>query len=424
MPGFFVGFIEGISGFGTPAMLAAPLLISIGFPVLPAALISLIGDSVAVTFGAVGVPMSVGIFQGVGPEQLAALGISIKSVAVLTALFHLVLGIFIPLFISVALTYSVKKSIKDGLVIWKQAFWAGLCFLIPYFLAANFLGVEFPSIIGAIFGFPIFLLSLKFNFPRLPEKEWIFSEDENQKQKLEEDLEIKSRFVLKILKGLSSYVAFVVILFLSRLPFLPIGEFLKKFSLAGFYPFYSPGFVFLVVAIFAAIFSGLKIKNGFFALLASLKKIYKPIFVLLFVLFLTQILIYSGENNSGLVAMPLYIAELFSSVGKFWPLFAPFIGALGAFITGSSTASNLLFSDFQLQAAIFFKLPAVLILALQSVGSAVGNMISIGNILAVLAVVHASKKDETIILRRNLIPVLIYIFGAGLIGLGIIWLLY
>jgi lactate permease len=95
----FVSFIEGAAGFGTPAALAAPLLMALGFPPLAAAMIALIFNSTAVTFGAVGTPVVVGVSNAVGgllPETVT-MGTYLYNVGVWSAVIHGIIGTFLPL---------------------------------------------------------------------------------------------------------------------------------------------------------------------------------------------------------------------------------------------------------------------------------------------------------------------------------------
>jgi lactate permease len=97
---FFVAFIEGVSGFGTPAMIVAPLMVVMGFTPLASVVATLIGDSVSASFGAVGVPMTIGIGQGVSPEQAMIIGPEyISQTYITTSLLHVLIGMCIPFII-------------------------------------------------------------------------------------------------------------------------------------------------------------------------------------------------------------------------------------------------------------------------------------------------------------------------------------
>jgi lactate permease len=89
---------------------------------------------------------------------------------------------------------------------------------------------------------------------------------------------------------------------------------------------------------------------------------------------------------------------------------------LGSFITGSNTVSDLLFADFQYGIAETLDLPRQIIVALQAVGGAMGNMVCIHNIVAASATVGLIGV-EGLILRRNVLPLLLYGAVVGSMGL-------
>jgi lactate permease len=170
----FGSFIEGAAGFGTPAALAAPLLVSLGFPPVCAAAVTLIFDSAAVSFGAIGTPVN---------QSIACLGTTIvtdsyaSSISMWTAIPHSIAAIVIP-FIGIAIMckfFSKEKSFKPALEVLPFAIFSGLAFAIPYCVIAIFLGPEFPSLLGALIGLVITILAAKFGF-LVPKKTWTFPE--------------------------------------------------------------------------------------------------------------------------------------------------------------------------------------------------------------------------------------------------------
>ena len=113
--------------------------------------------------------------------------------------------------------------------------------------------------------------------------------------------------------------------------------------------------------------------------------------------------------------MPVAMAEaVASSVGGVYPLFAPMVGALGAFIAGSNTASNLMLSQFQFNTAELLGISGALIVAAQSVGAAAGNMIAIHNVVAASATVGLLGR-EGITLRKTILPTIYYVTAAGIL---------
>ena len=128
-------------------------------------------------------------------------------------------------------------------------------------------------------------------------------------------------------------------------------------------------------------------------------------------------MINSGLNTNEVVSMPIAMAQGMSNLmGQIYPMFAPTIGALGAFLAGSNTVSNLMLSQFQFETANFLGLSGALMVAVQSVGAAAGNMIAIHNVVAASATVGLLGK-EGVIIRITIIPTLYYLVLTGIISL-------
>jgi lactate permease len=160
------------------------------------------------------------------------------------------------------------------------------------------------------------------------------------------------------------------------------------------------------------------------AWLTAIKRLKTPTVALLFAVALVQIFRNSAQNPMDYVSMPLAMAEAVAALtGPVWPLLAAFIGALGSFITGSNTVSNLLFAEFQYGIAGTLDLPHQIIVALQSVGGAMGNMVCIHNIIAVSATVGLLGM-EGLILRKTVIPLLLYGIFVGVLGLIFSYVLF
>ena len=86
---------------------------------------------------------------------------------------------------------------------------------------------------------------------------------------------------------------------------------------------------------------------------------------------------------------------------------APFIGVLGAFMSGSNTVSNTLFAGLQFQTATLVPMSPVLIVALQNIGGAAGNMICVNNVVAATATT-GTMGNEGKIIKTNALPCLLY----------------
>ena len=115
--------------------------------------------------------------------------------------------------------------------------------------------------------------------------------------------------------------------------------------------------------------------------------------------------------------MPLSIQEwVANTMGWIYPAFAASVGALGAFIAGSNTVSNMMLSQFQFSTAANLGLTGSLMVSLQAVGAAAGNMIAIHNVVAASATVGMLGR-EGYILRKTILPTIYYVVFAGIIAL-------
>lgn len=130
---------------------------------------------------------------------------------------------------------------------------------------------------------------------------------------------------------------------------------------------------------------------------------------------LVQVMKFSDLNQSGMSNMMVIMAELLSGAGRtVFIVLSPIIGVLGSFISGSNAVSNLLFTNLQFETAQALSLSTVLVIAMQVIGGAVGNMICINNAVAVCATVGTSGSEGKII-KTNLLPTALY--ALGIIGI-------
>ncbi|MFZ7127256.1 MAG: L-lactate permease [Desulfobacterales bacterium] len=438
----FGAFIEGASGFGTPAAIAAPLMVAVGFPALCAVMIGMMIQSTPVTFGAVGTPILIGVKGGLeNPEltaQLAQAGMNFHQYLMLitaqSALLHAIAGTFIPLFMTVMMTrfFGRNKSWSEGLSIAPFAILGGLAFTVPYLFTGVFLGPEFPSLIGALIGLAIMSLAAKKGI-LVPKDTWDFAPRSEWEPGWVSALEIKlealtAKKPMNLALAWAPYVLVAVVLVLTRLPQLPLGGWLQSVTIGwsnifgtgisgSLQPLYLPGAILIFVV--AITFYLHRMTSGELAkaVQESSAILLGAGFVLIFTIPMVRVYINSGVNAGGYASMPLAMAQwVAANVGQVWPFFAPFIGGLGAFIAGSNTVSNLMFSLFQNGVAQNLLIPGSLVVSLQAVGAAAGNMFCIHNVVAASATVGLLGQ-EGITLRRTIIPTVYYCCLVGVIGL-------
>jgi lactate permease len=435
-------FIEGASGFGTPAAVAAPLMVALGFPALAAVVVGMMIQSTPVSFGAVGTPIVVGVAGGLNKteisEKLAASGSDWSDYFYLltgeVAVLHGIVGLFMPLIMVVVMVrfFGKNHSWFEGLSITPFALFSGLCFVVPYMLAGVLLGPEFPSIIGAMVGLSLVVPAARRGF-LLPKDVWDFPDNASWPKSWMGNIEIKmddlgAQKPMSTTMGWFPYVLLAVFLVASR-TIEQLKDFLTSMSFGwtnilgetgvsgSIKPLYLPGGILLMVVLITILLYRMRSHAVAAAFSESTRTILSAGFVLIFTVPMVRILINSGVNSADLVSMPVAMAQFVADgVGGIYPLFAPAVGGLGAFIAGSNTVSNLMLSEFQFNVASSLGVSTALMVALQSVGAAAGNMVAIHNVVAASATVGLlGREGET--LRKTILPTLYYLLFAGALGL-------
>jgi len=438
----FGSFIEGASGFGTPAAVCAPLMVAMGFPAAAAVMIGMMIQSTAVTFGAVGTPILVGVQGGVGGElfdaQMVAAGLEMREflrlVTARAVVLHGIAGTLMPTLMVMMTTrfFGARRSWSEGLSIFPFALLGGLAFTIPYTLTGIFLGPEFPSLLGAPVGLLIMTVAARRKI-LVPREKWDFPASEKWPAEWVSGLEVKEDEVtpkkrLSAAMAWFPYLLLAALLVVSRLPRLPVGGWLQSVRIpwadifgtgisAATTPLYLPGFILVVVVGVTYFLHGMKGPDLKRAITDSSRVLVGAGFVLVFTVPMVRVYINSEVNGAGFLSMPIAMAEwVATNVGQVWPLFAGVTGALGAFIAGSNTVSNLMFSAFQYGVAERLMVSGVMIVALQAVGAAAGNMIAIHNVVAASATVGLLGKEGAT-LRKTIFPTIYYLLVIGILGL-------
>ena len=434
-------FIEGASGFGTPAAVAAPLLVALGFPALAAVVVGMMIQSTPVSFGAVGTPVVVGVTGGIDREGITATLATgdvtwmeyFRLIVSEVAIVHGIIGVMMPLLMVIIMVrfFGANRSWKEGLSITPFALFAGVAFVVPYMLAGVFLGPEFPSMIGAMVGLAIVVPAARRGF-LIPKDSWDFPESTSWPDEWIGKLDIKmddiaGKAPVSTFMGWVPYVLLAIFLVASRV-IEPLKNALTSFAFGwndilgegiggSIQPFYLPGGILLLVVLVTALLHRMKLGELKDAFTDSSRTLLGAGFVLIFTIPMVRILINSGVNEADLVSMPVAMAQLVAdSFGAAYPFFAPAVGALGAFIAGSNTVSNLMLSDFQFNVANQLGLSTAFMVALQAVGAAAGNMIAIHNVVAASATVGLLGREGTTI-RKTILPTIYYLIAGGVIAL-------
>ena len=425
----FGAFIEGSAGFGTPAALAAPLLVGLGFPAVPACVVSLISNSTPVPFAAAGTPTLTTISNMA--DQLTASGVGqewfTREVTHKVCVYLGVGGLVVPILLVAVLVLCFgerEQRLRRILEMVPFSLLAALTFLVPYYLLGTFLGPEFASIVGAIAGMFLTVLAARFHI-LVPKHRWRFRTDAATPQTDLGTPPTTGQFFL----AWTPYLAIAVLLFVTRVDVFGLKDILKGIYIPihnilgvdglnlDFQWAYNPGiFPFGVIALVTALVrrvpgretaqvardTGRQLANLTVALIAGVAMV--------------QLMMHSGENGSGLDSMLSQISQLMVNlVGAAFPYMSPVIGIFGAFVSGSCTVSSTLFGPLQYETAELLGLSTTTIVALQLTGGALGNMICINNVVAVTSTTNAPGNEGRII-RTNLLPCLVYC--------AIVWVTY
>jgi lactate permease len=338
-----------------------------------AVILALLGHAAGVSFGAVGTPVL---------AQVELAGLAAGELAARTAVLHGVAG---PILLLIMVRLAGEAPLTRSDVGWSGL--AALCFFAPSLALAYLAGPELPTLGGALLGAVAFVILLRRRRPAA-------------------NLSLRRLFL-----DLAPYLLILLLVLATRLV-PPVQQALSGLTLAwsfdetfrgAFQPLYHPGTL-LFLGLFAGAFVTGRAGLLGEAMAAALRRLLPVALALLVMLALARLMV-----NSGMIAE---LASAAAVAGPAWPLVAPLIGVLGTFITGSATASNILFTELQLSIAHSLSLPPLAMAAAQGFGAAIGNVIAPHNIIAGSATVGLVGREGDI-LARTVLPCAIY---AGIGG--------
>ncbi len=390
----FGGFMEGMAGFGTAVAIPASMLWGLGFNPITACLVCLIANSTPTPFGSIGIPTV---------TLVNSLGLSNTSISFATACILSVLIILTP-FIMVMIIGKGFKAFK-GIV--PVILISGLSFLIPEMIVAAFVGAEMPVVAGSVVSLACTIIaSIKLTDPAsIPEK---YRVDVQKPDKID----IKDTAI-----ALSPFILiFVVLLLTSLVPF--IKEPLSAIKTSIHFSTYkdaadltftwinTPGVLILICAIIGGLIQKASLSDMVQVFIDTLKQMAFTILTMLFILGTARVMQYSGMISK--------VADLFSTFGVIYPFFAPVLGALGTFVTGSGTSSSALFGAVQLQTAQTIGANPYWLVAANSLGVATGKMMAPQSIAIGLVAVNQAGKDGEL-LKRVVPYAIVFIIISALV---------
>ena len=444
----FGAFIEGSAGFGTPAAVAVPLLVGLGFPGMAAVTAGMIIQSTPVSFGALGTPILVGVNTGLGQgadpvflQYAAQLGYTdwndfLALIGFRVAILHAIAGTLIPLILVSFITrfFGKNRTFTEGLQIWPFALFAAFSMILPYLAAAYLLGPEFPALIGSIVGLIVVVSAARAGFLTPKGPPWEFDSKSNWPAEWTGSVavtDVKTERSMTLFKAWSPYAIVALLLLASRL-IPPMRTFLQAWVVswpeifgtsitASFQPLYLPGTLFIVTSLITMLLHQVPRSNYIRAWSTSFKVSAAASIALVFTVPMVQVFLNSGGGPVDFERMPIVLANGVSQLtGDAWPIFSTFVGGIGAAVAGSNTVSNMMFSEFQFEMGQRISVDPTWIVALQAVGGAAGNMICVHNVVAASAVVGLLGREGSVI-RLTLIPFIYYALLPGAVGYFIVW---
>ena len=371
----FGGFMEGMAGFGTAIAIPASMLVSLGFNPLFSCLVCLLANGTPTPFGSIGIP-TVTLANLVGLEN--------SQLAFMTSCQLAPFMILCP-FLIVMVTGKGVKALK-GMVPITLA--TGISFVIPQIIVSYFVGAELAVVVGSVCSLIVtILLAMK------------KKTDPAYQIQIEQSEKIT---MSKALKAWSPFIFIFVFLLMTSKLVSPINTFLAQFassvqiyngenpSTLTFSWINTPGVWIFLSAILGGLIQGAKGHDFITIFKATFKQMSETMMTMLFVLACAKIMGYSGMIAS-------ISAFAIAATGQFYPIFAPWIGALGTFVTGSGTNSGVLFGAIQQSAATNLQIDSYWMVALNSMGVAAGKMLSPQSLAIGLSSANAKGEDSKLL---------------------------
>ncbi len=418
----FGAFLEGSAGFGAPVAITAAILVALGLNPLYAAGLCLIANTAPVAFGALGIPILVaGKTAALDPFLIGKMaGRQLP-----------LLSLFVPFFL-----VWLMDGFKGVRETWPALLVAGGSFAVTQFFTSNYIGPELPDITSALVCLVATTVFLKFWHAKNP---FTFSGDRAGGVEAPRLVPLGAQVANpvrystgEVLKAWSPFIILTAVVVLWSLPMFkalgavggPLHATVLTSKIPGLhelvvrmppvvakstpYPaifsvelLAATGTGILIAALLSMAVLRISIRDGATVFKDTLIDLAKPIFTISCVLGFAFIANYSGISST--------LALALASTGQLFPFFAPMLGWLGVFLTGSDTSSNALFSSLQATTAHQVGVSDVLMVAANSTGGVTGKMISPQSIAVACAAVGLVGRESEL-LRFTLKWSLLFLF--------------
>jgi lactate permease len=377
----FGGFLEAVAGFGTAVAIPAAILVAMGFSPILAAAVCLIANTVPVAFGVLGVPVI---------TLAQATSLPLDKLVVFTALQLIPLAVFLPF----VLVYSITGRVGEIKGVRVISLVSGVVFCLGQTLTAFFVGPELAAVVGSLSSLSAIVILCKL-FPI--KNPWLFNG--------EKAIAVNSGAGISPSEAVKAWSPYIfVLIFIFAIKFIPVLYIFNKYPFVLSRQFYfgtggkpmtfqlatSAGTILFISAILGGFIQGASVKLLCAVFIKTVKQIRKTIATVISIVALAKIMGYSSMVGS--------IANTLAAlIGRFFPVIAPLIGALGTFITGSDTSSNVLFGNLQKQTALNLGMNPEWLSAANATGAVAGKMISPQSIAIACSATDLTGKEGKIL---------------------------
>lgn len=387
----FGGLLEGMAGFGTAVAIPAAILIGLDFKPFFSAVVALLGNTVATGFAALGVPI-------ITLCKEAARG-GIVSIDVVSQVSSYTILQLAPMFFLIPFAILMLTNRSAWLKNIVLSLWVGGVSFIAQLACAIYLGVETPAIIGSIAAILALLVAVKIKGGE------------------------KSKSVVKFsiaLRAWSVYIFILLIILVTGPLCPPLNTFLRSHCVSvinipvidatfSFGWISNAALMIFVGSVLGGLVQGVGLRKQLTVFCSTIVSLKYTGMTIIFLISLSSVMNYMGMISTlaiGLVAI----------TGSLYPIFAPLIGGIGTFVTGSDTSSNILFAKLQVDVAANLGMTgdeSNWLLAANSTGATGGKMLSPQSIAIATAACDIRGSDSTIM--RAAIPyALVYMLLAGI----------
>lgn len=382
----FGSFLEGMAGFGAPVAITAAMLVGLGFNPLYAAGLCLIANTAPVAFGSIGIPITVA-------SQVS--GIPEMAISKMVGRTLPLLSMTLPFYLTIILC-GFRKSMQ----VLPAILVSGVSFALLQWFSSNYLSPMLPDVLAGIGSIVSLMIFLKFWKPKTI---WRF------KGEASASTTHASYSNGAMLKAWSPFIILTVMVI--AWGFQPVKDTLNsvgliQFKIPGlhneirlndgtllaqsmkFNYLTAAGTAIFISAIISLPLIGLSFREGSKIFLATVYQLKYPILTVATVLGFAYVLNNSGISNT--------LATVLANTGVLFPFFAPVLGWLGVFITGSDTSANALFGKLQFATATSIGVDPVVTVAANVSGGVVGKMISPQSIAVAAAAGNLIGKESAL----------------------------